>query len=252
MGAARYKVVGAALAALILTLVSATAASAAPPSEIVIPAGDVATLSNATFGGIGNCPADRLEYGYELGWGANVQLASGVGCEPASGGTIGPFARPTQLRIYLDDFACGDTFYSDGDHALVSASSPWSWSVAMMDANICTSAPGDPRVPAQPGAGNFNVTVTLTPATPQAVCATTRALAGVSENYGNASPFSPRGYATVWADAACIAIDQVSAWPSPQNASLIAQYDGYLAILVQDGWLTTADGSYLAAAAGAL
>jgi hypothetical protein len=263
MGACRYKMAGAAVAALLLTLVLATSASANPPSEIVIPAGYVATISNAAFGDSnidpGNCPADRLEYGYELNSSPNVQLDSGVGCAPAAGATIGPFPAPTQLRIYLDDFSCSTTsaapppnvFYSDGVHALVTPVNPLTWGVSLMDSYLCTSGPNDPRAPAGPGTGNFNLTITLTPGSPGAICAATKTLVTGSPAYQSAS-FLSRGYASLLIWGACIAIDRVSGPPGPRNAWLIAQYDGYVAVLVRRGLLTATDGAYLVAAAGVL
>ncbi len=256
MKASSYRVAGAVFAALLMTLILAAGASANPaPTGIVIPAGDVATLSNATFGdqivNPGNCPADHLAYGYEVGAGATVQLAAGAGCQSLSDATIGPFTTSTQLRIVLGDTGCGDTFYSDGNHALVTALNPWTWGVSIMDSDLCTSGPGDSHVPVAPGTGNLNVTVTLTPVTGGAVCTTTRTLVTSSPTFATA-PFWSRGYAGLLTVGACITIDQVSASPSPRNAALIAWYDGYVSRLVQGGWLTTADGAYLTAAAGAL
>jgi len=160
-------VAGAAVAALLVKLALAAGASANPPSEIVIPAGYVATLSNAAFGFDSVCGSDRLNYGYELNSGPNVQVGpTGVGCEPAAGATIGPFSANTQLRIYIDDFTCApppQVFYSDGLHALVTPVNALTWGVSLMDSDLCTSGPTVPRVPGGPGQGNFNVTVTLTP-----------------------------------------------------------------------------------------
>jgi hypothetical protein len=133
----------------------------------------------------------------------------------------------------------------------VSATNPWTWSVSIMDSDLCTSAPGDSRVPVGPGTGNFNVTVTVTPVTPGAVCATTRTLVVGSAAY-QAAPFLSRAFAGVLTLGACFAIDRVSASPSPWNPQLIAQYEGYVAGLVRGGWLTAADSAYLDAAAGAL
>lgn len=257
MGACRHKMAGAAVAALLLTLVLATSASANPPSEIVIPAGYVATISNAAFGDSnidpGNCPADLLDYGYELNSSPNVQLDSRSGCAPAAGATIGPFPAPTQLRIYLDDYGCGsgNVFYSDGPHALVTPVNPLTWGVSLMDANLCTSGPSDPRVPVKPGTGNFNLTITLTPGSPGAICAATKTLVTGSPAYQSAS-FLSRGYANLLILGACIAIDQVSGPPGPRNARLITQYDGYVAVLVRSGLLAATDGAYLVAAAGVL
>ena len=255
MRACRHKLAAAAAAALLLTLVLATSASANPPSEIVIPAGYVATISNAAFGDSnidpGNCPADRLEYGYELNAGPNVQLDSGVGCEPAAGATIGPFAAPTQLRIYLDDFGCGDVFYSDGPHALVTPVGALTWGVSLMDSDLCTSGPNDTRVPIKPGTGNFNLTITLTPESPGAICAATKALVTDSTGYQSAS-FLSKGYASMLLWGACMAIYQVNGPPGPQNAHAITLYDGYVAGLVRSGLLSASDGASLVAAAGVL
>lgn len=129
---------------------------------LVIPAGKVATLSGAQFGAGGglNCPSDLLAYGYQLNLGANVQVASGNGCTAAAGATIGPFATATLLRIWLTDLHPPVyTFYSDGNHALVSGSNPWT--VSIMDSLFGTVGPGTPRPPAGPGQGNFNVVVTI-------------------------------------------------------------------------------------------
>jgi len=249
---------GAAVAALLLTLVLATGASANLAGEIVVPAGYVATISNAAFGyqGVdpGTCPADQLEYGYELNAGPNVQLASGAGCKSAAGATIGPFAAPTQLRIYIDDFTCGggaDVYYSDGLHALVTPVNALTWGVSLMDADLCTSGPTDPRVPFKPGEGNFNVTITLAPASPGALCAETKALVTGSAAYQSAS-FLSKAYANWVSWGACIAIDQVSGPPGPRNAMPIALYDGAVAALVRSGFLSATAGAALDAAAGVL
>jgi len=257
MEALRYKVAGATLVALLLTLVLAAGASAVPANEIVIPAGYTATLSNAAFGdntiNPGNCPADRLEYGYNLNGGADVQLASGVGCDPVAGATVGPFATPTTLRVYLEDFTCpGDyVFYSDGSHGLVTPTGAETWQVSIMDSDLCTMDPTVPRAPGAPGTGNFNVDVTLTPVTPYGVCATTTALVTGSAAYADA-PLVARGSANALTAVACSAIDQVTGSPSVRNTLQIAQYERSIAGLVHGGWLTTAQGAALDAEASAL
>ena len=131
---------------------------------IIIPAGETATLTNASFGDFAtNCPADPLAYGYQLNLGANVLVANHPaysGCALAPGATIGPFPTATLLRIWLSDFSTPIyTFYSDGSHALVSGSNPRL--VSIMDSFFGTSGPGSPRPPAGPGEGNLNVTVTV-------------------------------------------------------------------------------------------
>jgi hypothetical protein len=157
-------------AALLAVLAPAVAASAASdpgnsqvvPSTvgvIVIPAGDVVTLSGAAFSA-----CDALQYGYQLNFGPNVPVDSkGPVCTtiPASGAQFGPFISDTTLRIFLTDVTCSDTFYSDGVHALVTGSNPLT--VDITDSGICTSGPSDPRPPGGPGQGNLTVTVTIAP-----------------------------------------------------------------------------------------
>ena len=250
MQVSRCKVAGAVVAALLLMLVLAAGASAIPSSEIVIPAGDVATLSSATFGDNiiepFNCPANLLAYGYELNSSANVPLATGTGCESASGATIGPFTTATQLRVYLDDYGCGNTFYSDESHALVTATGPLTWSVSIMDSNLeCASGPSASRVPGAAGTGNFNVTVTLTPATAAGLCATLKALVA-------SSPHGSSPLANALTLGACSALNQAGAARGVRKVLLIAQYNRFLAGLVQGGWLTASDAANLVAAANAL
>lgn len=257
MGSSAYKVTGAAFLTLLVMLILATGAFAAPTNEIVIPAGDVATLSNATFGdniiNPGNCPADRLEYGYELNANPNVQLDSGVGCEPANGATIGPVSAPTQLRVYLDDFTCGDgyVFYSDGGHGLVSPVTPGTWTVSIMDSDLCMSLPTDVRQPVAPGTGNFNVTLTLTPETGGAICATTTQLVTGSTAYLAGSSVS-RGTANMLVSNACSSIEQAGSAQGVRGMLLIAQFDRSIAGLVAGGWLSSTQGSYLTAAASTI
>lgn len=134
---------------------------------IIIPAGKVATLSNAHWN---LTPCDALTYGYQLNMGANVPLASKPGgpCinAPVAGAVIGPFPTASLLRIFLTDtgdpavpVACNFTFYSDGPHALVTGTNPWI--VDIRDSVFCTSGPTDPFPPAGVGLGNIDVTVTV-------------------------------------------------------------------------------------------
>lgn len=131
---------------------------------IVIPAGKTAALSGATFGDfVTNCPYDPMVYGYQLNLGANVNVANhpaGSGCTHVAGATIGPFPTATLLRIWVDDSYGPDyIFYSDGNHALVSGSNPWT--VSIMDSFFGQSGPSVARPPTGPGNGNLNVTVTV-------------------------------------------------------------------------------------------
>jgi hypothetical protein len=114
-------------------------------------------LANASFSA-----CDPLTYGYQLDAGANVSVASKpFACEtvPAAGATIGPFPTAELLRVFLTDELCPVTFYSDGNHALVTGSNPFR--VDITDSGFCTSGPGDPRPPALPGGGNLDVTVSI-------------------------------------------------------------------------------------------
>jgi hypothetical protein len=174
----RLAVAGAGLAALAATFVLATSAAVSDPATIAaipdIPAGDTVTLSNATFGGTGNCPADNLTYGYQLGAGAPVAVATGgtggasAGCNPAAGATIGAVAATMSFDIYLTDnhSGCsGATYDSDGggpggaDHSLVTEENSTTFDVSITDCDEGTQTTNT-RVPAN-GAGNFNVTVTF-------------------------------------------------------------------------------------------
>jgi hypothetical protein len=259
MKASKCKVAGAAFAALLVTLVLAAGASANLPSGIVIPAGDVATLSSATFGDQiidpGNCPANTLAYGYELNAGANVQLASQAGCGAVSGATIGPFTTPTQLRIFLDDTSCGNTYYSDGsgaaNHALVSASNAWTWTVSIMDSDSACVSGGVARVPVAPGTGNLNVTVTLTRATAAAVCATTRTLVHGSAAYTGGSA-AWKVYADLLVSDACGDMIGIEGLPGSLQAVKINIYEAYTQVFAADGFLTSTQEAFLNSAASAL
>jgi hypothetical protein len=124
---------------------------------IVIPAGKVATLSNAHWN---LTPCDALTYGYQLNLGANVALASKPGgpCVNGAvpGATLGPFPRATLLRIFLTDTgdpaasaSCNFTFYSDGSHALVTGTNPWI--VDIRDSFFCQKPPDVAFPPAAVG-----------------------------------------------------------------------------------------------------
>jgi hypothetical protein len=123
---------------------------------IVIPAGHTATLGNGFLSG-----CDSLTGGYQLNFGDNVPLASGGGCNftPFSGGTIGPFSTATLLRIYLTDNSFGDTFYSDGNHAMVWTTNPYL--VDILDSGAGSATGSTPRYPQYPGDANLEVTVTI-------------------------------------------------------------------------------------------
>lgn len=151
------------------TLANLGRAGAGSSSEgFVIPAGAVATIAGAHWNLM---PCDALSYGYQLGSGGLVTLASKPGglCENGNlpGATIGPFSSTTLLRIFLADtgnpvahVACDYTFYSTGSHALVSGSNPWR--VDIRDSSGCSAGPNAPLAPATPGQGNLDLTVRIT------------------------------------------------------------------------------------------
>ncbi|HEX4035508.1 MAG TPA: hypothetical protein VHX66_13775, partial [Solirubrobacteraceae bacterium] len=153
------------VAVLLLLVLAGTAGAAG--TTLTIPAGDVATLSNAHWGGTDQCPVDSLAYGYALGGGSNNQVATGNGCNTAAGATIGPFASSMTLTVYLADNSCAEdppTYYSDGtgnaNHALVTAEGTGKWEVSLMDCDG-GSETSSTRIPTANGDGNLNVTVTL-------------------------------------------------------------------------------------------
>ena len=115
-----------AAAAFLGLLPVAAAATGGPAGGFVIPAGSTASFSAITFGACNN-----LSWGYQLNGGANqVQATFAGGCTSGTAPdvTIGPFATPTSLRIFLTDNTCHVTYYSDGlpvDHVIVSGSNPY-------------------------------------------------------------------------------------------------------------------------------
>jgi hypothetical protein len=135
---------------------------------IIIPAGRMAILSNASWA---VPPCDSLTYGYQLNLGALVPLASKpAGCfgGPVPGAVLGPYPTATLLRIFLTDtgfgpsVVCNYTYFSDGVHALVTGNNPYT--VDIRDSFFCQLDPTEPYVPYQPsapGLGNISLTVTI-------------------------------------------------------------------------------------------
>jgi len=249
----KLKVAGAACAALLSMLALASTASAIPASQIVIPAGYTATLSGAEF-----CADDTLNYGYTLNGGAEQSLATGSGqCDTGlQGATIGPVFAPTTLLVYLTDTYCPDTYYSDGtgagDHALVTPVGVNSWGVSITDCGIGGDQ-SDTRIPTGNGDGNLNVTVTLTPATSTAVCNATDAMVQGSSAWQHASLLQRELQAYGPMTEACLAIEEISPRLSCSvNQGWVTNYENWVAVLVREGWLTSAQGSYLDASASAL
>ena len=97
-----------------------------PPGGFVIPAHATASFTNNAFNACNN-----LSWGYQLDFGPNVtQATKPAGCfaQTAPDVTIGPFATPHLLRVFLSDLTCGDTYYSDRlpvDHVIISGSNPY-------------------------------------------------------------------------------------------------------------------------------
>src|SRR5258708_6837705 len=118
-------------AASVLAVTAAQAVPAlaigSPAGGFVIPIGSSASFTNVQFGACNN-----LTWGYQLNGGANqAQFTFPGGCGTGSGPsvTIGPFATPTSLRVFLTDNVCKFTYYSDGtpvDHVIVSGTNPYS------------------------------------------------------------------------------------------------------------------------------
>jgi hypothetical protein len=247
-------------------LALASTASAVPTSGgIVIPPGDVATLSNAQFGSSvppGSTPSDPLAYGYSLNGGSTdvaVDNNGSGGFKDAAGATIGPFSSPKTLLIYLTDNydACDDTYYSDGsgdaDHALVTQeAAPNTWGVSLMDSGVCGSMADTTRVPSADGLGNFNVTVTITPISVLGACSTLEALVQGSSAWKHASILQQELAYGPMAEA-CLAIEEISPRLSCSvNQGWVTNYENWVAVLVREGWLTSTQGSYLDASASAL
>ena len=151
--------------------VSYTAHGGTFATGIIIPAGQTATFTNVHWA---LTPCDRLTYGYQLNLGALVPLASKpVGCFDAAlpNVTIGPYPTATLLRIFLTDIgtgipssggSCNYTFFSDGVHALVTGTNPYT--VDIRDSFFCQLSPTQPYVPyapSAPGLGNISLIVTI-------------------------------------------------------------------------------------------
>jgi hypothetical protein len=133
---------------------------------LVVPAGKTMTFHN-TF--VNAC--DPLSWGYQVSGGASVSVGSKPSCAVDPNGaiwpqdvTVGPFAATSQVRIFLADLACGDVFYSDGNHALVTPVSPTAVHVDITDSggDTCPFS-GQPRVPGPTVMTNFSVDIVFGP-----------------------------------------------------------------------------------------
>jgi hypothetical protein len=134
---------------------------------LIIPAGHTATLAHAH-----PCAIDKMTYGYQLNFGANVVLGSdyntGNFCsadEPGTPAVVGPFATATVLRVFLSDLGtppsvtCDYTYYSDGSHAASVGSNPTL--IGINDSGLCTSPPSSPRPPTTIIFSDFTIEVTI-------------------------------------------------------------------------------------------
>jgi hypothetical protein len=118
-------------AASVLAATAAQAVTAlaigSPAGGFVIPIGSTASFTNVQFSACNN-----LTWGYQLNGGQNqAQFTFPGGCGTGTGPsvTIGPFATPTTLLVFLTDNVCKFTYYSDGtpvDHVIVTGTNPYS------------------------------------------------------------------------------------------------------------------------------
>jgi hypothetical protein len=111
-------------------------------------------------------------------------------------------------------------------------------------------AVGSVLIPATTGfEDGLDLSATLSPLTPGAVCGGTEGFVTGSPAYEHA-PFLSRAFANLLTVGACLAVDQFSG--EHRGAAVISAYDGYVATLVEEGWLTAAQGAELDALAGDL
>jgi hypothetical protein len=110
-----------------VALAGPVSATGGPVGGFVLPAG-----TTATFSGIDFAACNNLGWGYSLNFGPDqVQATRQGNCVthmPAPDVTIGPFATPTTVRVFLKDITCTATYYSDGtpvDHVIISGSNPY-------------------------------------------------------------------------------------------------------------------------------
>ena len=124
-------------------------------SGIIIPKGHTATLTNARFAAF-----NALTYGYQLDFGANVDVGSqeeGGENQKTPDVTVGPFSTAELIRVFLTDDTCGFTFYSDGNHAEVTGSNPFN--VEINDGGAGCELP--PSVERKDGSQNLVLTLTV-------------------------------------------------------------------------------------------
>ena len=126
---------------------------------IIVPAGATVTFDDPTLSA-----CNALTWGYNVGSGDQALggKAAGCGTEVEGDTTVGPFATAVVLRVFLTDNTCANTtYYSDGDHAVVTPTSPTSWSVDIADAGGFCERQNTPAVFVPPG--NLSVDVVINP-----------------------------------------------------------------------------------------
>ena len=118
--------VGANATAVVATQKDALAIGA-PTGGFVVAPGSMATFTSISFSA-----CNSLTWGYQLNGGSGqAQFIFPGGCGSGTGPnvTIGPFAAPTAVRVFMTDNHCHVTYFSDGtplDHVIVTGSNPFS------------------------------------------------------------------------------------------------------------------------------
>ncbi len=136
---------------------------AASGTQLVIPQGDQAKVTNVKWAG-----CNGLELWYEASGVAHQLESFPGGCGEASGAdaTIGPYGGQQSLLLILEDRTCGFAFFSDGSegsegHVKITGTTPYL--VKLRDGGgFCEYEPGEP-IPPSEGA-NLEATVTMEPA----------------------------------------------------------------------------------------
>jgi hypothetical protein len=127
---------------------------------IIVPAGATVTFDDPTLSA-----CNELSWGYTTtGSGDTTLGGKSFGCftETEADTTVGPFATAVVLRVFLTDHTCADTtYYSDGDHAIVTPTSATSWQVDIADAGGFCERQNTPVVFVPPG--NLSVDVVINP-----------------------------------------------------------------------------------------
>ena len=172
-----------------------------PAGGFVITPGSVATFTSVTF-----AACNSLTWGYQLNGGSNQgQFTFPGGCGSGAGPsvTIGPFAGPTAVRVFMTDNQCHVTYFSDGtpvDHVIVSGSNPYSLRFAD-GGGFCERANTTFNTF---GGCNFCVTLTIADAPISATGKSLSAVEGAGANVTVATFTDPDSTATAAGYAATI------------------------------------------------